>query len=93
MMKIVTLSKPQVGVSLQDLPFGTIVVKPVNMNQKPPVYYLVTCLMDGTGVRHLVTLPGGVLNGCDHDERVIPVNATMIVSDDVRVLQGVVYAL
>lgn len=73
-MKTLFAGVPRYGVRLGDVPFGTVVIRPVN-----DIAYIVASMMDGTGHRVLITLETGTRKHVSQDTRVIPVDATVYV--------------
>jgi hypothetical protein len=64
------------GVTLAIVPFGNIVTR----TNAPDTAYMVVSLMDGTGLRGLVSLRGGIVkSGLDQQMKVIPRCATLSV--------------
>jgi len=75
MLRIFYESPCEVGVRISSLKFGTI-VRRANAGD---TLYLVVSLMDGSGLRHLVTLGGGTIKQVDQSTMVIPLEATLTV--------------
>jgi hypothetical protein len=74
-VKIQVNKRAHVGVPLCDVPFGSVVTRPV----AEVTYYIVTSPMDGSGRKRLVTLSGGVFKELPQDTAVILVNDAMLV--------------
>lgn len=74
-VRIAYTSSVEPGVPLCDIEFGTVVRRFVN-----GLVYLVASPMDGSGRRVLISLPTGTLKEIDQATRVIPVDASLVVS-------------
>lgn len=72
-MRIIGVEKiPDAGVPLGKVAYGTVV-----RIARSPALYLVISMMDGTGIKRLVTLGGGSLKDFPEDQPVQPIDATL----------------
>lgn len=77
-MKILQINIFPKGVQLRHAEFGTAVRRPVSGE----TVYLVTCTMDGSGERALVSLLSGTIKHVDQNQLVIPLDAELHVLGD-----------
>lgn len=66
--------RPELGVPLSAVDYGTLVRRTTTH-----VLYLVVSRMDGTGLKALCTLQGGVIRDVPQDLEVAPLSATLTV--------------
>lgn len=70
----IRFDEAEAGIPLNAAPFGSVVRTP-----RGETVYLVVSPMDGTGNRVLATLGGGIIKYRSQDERVVPLNAELII--------------
>jgi hypothetical protein len=68
---------------VQKVPLGTAVRRPVNDE-----LYLVVNLMDGSGRLHLVNLRSGLMKYCNSPTEVFPVEAEIVIIQEVMPWQA-----
>lgn len=70
---LIVKSRPQIGLKIADVPYGTIVQRAFNSDGE--CFYQVVSPMDGSGAKALVTLQSGTLKHVPQDLMVVPVRA------------------
>jgi hypothetical protein len=66
------------GMELKDIPYGVVVTRPT----APDIAYMVASLMDGSGLRVLLSLKSGALKSVNQSTYFIPRSATLHVSHE-----------